>query len=320
MGDYRVRVGFFSHHKTRKLVRALGSDGLVALMRLWEFCVITEGRTGGDLSGMTDEDIEIVSEWCGNETAMVSTLVNVGFLDGPAMHREIHDWAEHQPYVATYEIRRNSAKKAADARWGRKQPSLQASEKTIPNPEENGCASHESALRFDAPRIIPQCALPENRCAPHDSALRISENRNAPLPSPDPDPTPDLDPTLLDVHAFGDKVALFPTGADARAVIEAWNAIVAARGGSRVVKLTAERTRRIRRRAHDGLQSIEQWRDYFACLARQAWGVAHLDFDFAIRSEQTVARIREEQFHERRSITGADASMREALRARLEGR
>jgi hypothetical protein len=55
--DFRIRIGFFRHHKALKLVRRLGLEGLVALLRLWAYAA--EFHTNGDLAGMTAEDIEL---------------------------------------------------------------------------------------------------------------------------------------------------------------------------------------------------------------------------------------------------------------------
>ena len=35
--DFRVSVDFFAHHKTKKLRRRLGYEGVVALLQLWAY-------------------------------------------------------------------------------------------------------------------------------------------------------------------------------------------------------------------------------------------------------------------------------------------
>lgn len=54
--DYRVNIGFFSHHKTRLLKRKLGDSGIVAILALWAYAA--QFRPDGNLSGMTAEAIE----------------------------------------------------------------------------------------------------------------------------------------------------------------------------------------------------------------------------------------------------------------------
>jgi hypothetical protein len=54
--DYRIRVGFFRHLKTKKLEKRLGESGVLALLKLWGYA--TEFRPEGDLSGLSNEDLE----------------------------------------------------------------------------------------------------------------------------------------------------------------------------------------------------------------------------------------------------------------------
>jgi hypothetical protein len=100
--DFRIAVGFFRHHKTRKLERRLGLEGVVALLRLWEYAA--EFRTRGDLYGMTVEDIELAVGW-DSEASLVSTLVEVSFLVEEVGGFALHDWQVHNPWVAEAEDR-----------------------------------------------------------------------------------------------------------------------------------------------------------------------------------------------------------------------
>ena len=77
--DYRICVGFFRHHKTRKLQKRMGSDGVLALLKLWEYAA--EFRSDGDFYGMSAEDVELAVDWV-SDKALVETLVDVGFIDG----------------------------------------------------------------------------------------------------------------------------------------------------------------------------------------------------------------------------------------------
>ena len=109
--DARIKTGLPSHPKTKKLVRRLGGDAGWRLVCL--FLWAAAHRSDGDLSGMTDEDVELAVDWGGEEGAFVRTLVEVGFLDGEEGARTIHDWQEHNPWAAGSEARSEKAKWAA---------------------------------------------------------------------------------------------------------------------------------------------------------------------------------------------------------------
>jgi hypothetical protein len=105
MEDYRVKTGWRNHPKRKKLARRLGSDGVLALYDLWEFCA--ESRTDGDLTGLSDEDIGLAVNYPGDPSELVSVLVEVGLLEretnglnDPLNGLFVHDWQDHNPWVA----------------------------------------------------------------------------------------------------------------------------------------------------------------------------------------------------------------------------
>ena len=100
--DYRIKIGFFRHHKTRKLERRLGEAGVMALLRLWEYAA--EFRSDGELSGMNDEDIALAAGWRG-DSDFVSALIEIGWVDEEPDCLSLHDWLEHNPWVADAEER-----------------------------------------------------------------------------------------------------------------------------------------------------------------------------------------------------------------------
>jgi hypothetical protein len=159
MDDYRIRVGWRGHPKRIKLERRLGAVAVLALMDLWEFC--TSSRTDGDLSGMDDEDIAIAAGYTGNAAEWVAALVSIGLLVRTRSGLEVHDWKDHNPYVASHKGRSEAARAAANERWKKAKQS---------NDE-------------DADACEPQCDS-------HDSALPNASDGNAPSPSPSPDPYP----------------------------------------------------------------------------------------------------------------------------------
>lgn len=115
MDDIRISSSFPAHPKTKKLKRRLGGNGCWALTCLWTWA--GGNRHDGDLSGLTDEDIELAADWDGEEGALVNGLIEVGFLDGIQGERKLHDWAEWNPWASAKGARVAKARNAARARW-----------------------------------------------------------------------------------------------------------------------------------------------------------------------------------------------------------
>lgn len=193
MQDARISIGLPSHPKTKKLIRRIGGDGAYRLVCL--FLWTAANKSDGNLSGMSDEDIELAVDWMGDEGAFVQALVEVGFLDGEVDSRVIHDWAEHNPWAAGSEDRSEASKWAALCkRYGRSgaaermpeyaerkgYPSADAAETTEAHAGRmrGACGAHESAVPEDAPR------------------MRAVEIRSAPSPLPSPSPSLKAEPAI----------------------------------------------------------------------------------------------------------------------------
>jgi len=116
--DFRVKIGFLDHPKTKRLRRRLGDRAVEHVMRLWEFATANASRREGDLTGMDNEAIADVCSFDGDPDVFVTTLTECGFLDGEPLSRKIHDWRDENPYVATWAERSAKSKRAAAARWG----------------------------------------------------------------------------------------------------------------------------------------------------------------------------------------------------------
>lgn len=116
--DVRIATGLRNHRKTKRLRRMLGAEGCWSLVCL--FLWAGDERWTGDLSGLSDEDIEEEAAWEGEPGALVAALVEVRFLVGAEGGRSIHDWQEHNPYASTRGERVQKARKAAAARWSRR--------------------------------------------------------------------------------------------------------------------------------------------------------------------------------------------------------
>jgi hypothetical protein len=114
--DARISTALPSHPKTRKLRKRLGVEGCWALVCL--FLWVADNRADGSLAGLSDEDIELAADWNGEAGAFALVLAEVGFLDGPADSRIVHDWHDHNPWAADRGKRVEKARKAAQARWG----------------------------------------------------------------------------------------------------------------------------------------------------------------------------------------------------------
>jgi hypothetical protein len=184
MDDYRVRVGWRNHPKRKILESIAGREAVLCVMDLWEFCACSGSRNDGNLAGMSNRAIAVAAGWVGDPGVFVAALTDpeVQLLDGGPGAYRIHDWHEHNPYVAGHEGRSESASANAHAKWhkagkhaGRLVDGCQECEKMRPDATRNA-TRNAAAMRNDA------------------AALRVAEIRYA--PSPDPDPSPSPDPAL----------------------------------------------------------------------------------------------------------------------------
>lgn len=109
--DARLSVGLPNHPKTKKLIRRLGAEAAWYLVRLILWTAST--HSDGDLSGMSDEDIELAIDWPNESSAFVAALLEVGFLDGTQNNLRFHGWDEHNPWAAGSKQRSEKSKWAA---------------------------------------------------------------------------------------------------------------------------------------------------------------------------------------------------------------
>src|SRR5438067_736332 len=98
--DARLSTALPFHPKTRKLKRRLGSPACWSLVCL--FLWVAANRWDGDLSGLSDEDLELAADWDGDPGVFAAALRDIGFLDGVEGSSFVHDWAEHNPWAATH--------------------------------------------------------------------------------------------------------------------------------------------------------------------------------------------------------------------------
>lgn len=168
--DARVSTALPSHPKTKKLMRRLGHGGAWKLICL--FLWAAANKPSGDLSGMSDEDIELAVDWDGEEGAFVSALVEVGFLDGQESGRSIHDWQDHNRWALGAEERRDGARLAALIRHHGK--------------EKGERMFHAERARRNADSCAPHADRMDGACGDDAERMRTDADRNAPFPYPSP--------------------------------------------------------------------------------------------------------------------------------------
>ena len=169
MIDARLNVSISGHPKTKKLIRKLGDSGAWKLVCL--FLWAATNRSDGQLSGMTAEDIELAVDWAGEDGKFVATLVAVGFLDGVDVDYAIHDWADHNPWLA------GAGDRSEKARWNA----------LCKHHGRDGAADRMPAY---AARLLQSAS--STRAA--DDSMQDAENSSAPSPSPLPSPYPSTQP------------------------------------------------------------------------------------------------------------------------------
>lgn len=155
--DIRIEISFRGHRKRGKLQALLGPKSTDYLIDLWIGCALS--RPEGILHGYDPLDIAIEAGWNGDPQEFVDALVKVGFLDildnGTYA---LHDWEEHQPFVVKTKEREEHARKASNARWGRRRSQAEAAQGMVKSSSRNAQpmlgASSENA-RGNPPIPIP---------------------------------------------------------------------------------------------------------------------------------------------------------------------
>lgn len=177
MTDIRLLLSFRAHPKVKKLRFKLGDAGPLGFIYLMMFAA--EAKPDGVLDGLDVDDIALAADYRGDAEEFVATLLALKLIDLDGETYSIHDWAEHNPYAAGAEERREHGRKAAKARWKKEKGlALGASTK-----------KQQLTLKNDAPGINGQCTE-------HEGAMQGAQKGNAPVPVPYPVPVPNSDQTL----------------------------------------------------------------------------------------------------------------------------
>jgi len=103
---------------------------------------------------MTNEEIVDAAGCESDAGGMLAALLDTKWIDGEDGSYRLHDWSEHQRWVIFAPKRKESARKAAEIRWHKKQVKQ----------------------KVNAPRMRPAC--------------EGDAGSNAPSPAPDPNPSP----------------------------------------------------------------------------------------------------------------------------------
>jgi len=115
--DFRISCALFAHPKFQKLLRRHGDHAGLSLLRLFGYTA--QNKPDGNLAGLTTEDLEIAAGWTGEQGALGRALVEIGFVDGDEGTFALHDWNDHQPWVAGSQARSDAATRAALKKYGR---------------------------------------------------------------------------------------------------------------------------------------------------------------------------------------------------------
>lgn len=190
--DIRLAVGFPTHRKTKRLRKRLGADGVLSLIYLWAWAA--RERWSGDLTGLSDEDIEEEALWEGEPGALIAALTDerIRFMEGPPAGRRLHDWQEHNPYAAGKGGRITKGKQAATARWEKHRAEQSARQPEL-DLDAPGTESNAPSIENDAVGQCPPAPAPAPTPSESESSARaqVDETAKALAAAGCPDATPE---------------------------------------------------------------------------------------------------------------------------------
>ncbi|MCB9830588.1 MAG: hypothetical protein H6806_12620 [Planctomycetes bacterium] len=187
--DVRINVGVWHHPKWIRLRGRCGTEGLLALVRLW--CWTGEYRDDGRLHGVADDEIEFVAAgWTGEPGKFLGALLDLRWAErDEAGVISLHDWRDHNPYRATRTARVRAARTAAIVKACKKRGEHL--------PEETERELSEAALvRFYGAKVgrhkyqLHQGLVRESAPRTCDGGASRTEVVCTPSPSPSPPPPP----------------------------------------------------------------------------------------------------------------------------------
>lgn len=211
MSDLRISLTLPDHPKVVKLIRLCGEMAFRCLIRLWTRAA--SDKPDGVLSGWDLDDIEIAAGWTGEPGQFAQALLQLRFLDEMSGVYCLHDWAEHNPWVAGAGSRSDQARLKALTRWN---PQLAKELKkhgiTAISAEEYQCLMDFSGTPKDAIKTLKKCQKMHKHADSNATALQEHCTSNAPnpipIPSPNPIPNPIPNPTPKHKKQEGSKEPL----------------------------------------------------------------------------------------------------------------
>jgi len=162
MTDIRLMLSFRSHPKVKKLRLKLGEGGPLGFIYLLMHAA--DHKPDGLLAGMDRDDIALAADFRGDPDDFVRVLLALRLLDFDGKTYSIHDYADHQPWVAKSPERKEKARNAANVRYGnQKAPSTnnqQLSSKNDATSMQPACGEHANAMRLEESSTAPFLSLP----------------------------------------------------------------------------------------------------------------------------------------------------------------
>jgi len=282
--DIRLSVSFFAHRKTKKLMKALGSDGVLALLRLWTRVAIE--RPSGVLTGWDNEDIALEADYPGDPDEFVEGLLRVGFLDETDSGYALHNWSERQEWVAGVDERGDRARLSRLARTRRAAYDLLAERGVIGVSRDQYSMLVAARHDNDLPAMVEEIVSGRTAAAttannPSSTTVQRPYNDRTTTPNSPSTPAPAPAPYHAPAPTHNVDILPAPNGASSaetakkqakerrcphQEIIAAYHEILPMLPR---VKAWPESRRRLlsaRWREDRARQSLEWWRDYFTLV------------------------------------------------------
>ena len=103
------------HPKMQRLIRMVGPDAALYVIRLWVHAAKFFPETGR-LDGYSDDDLHRVMNWTQKEMNLAEKLRFCNFIRSGKKGPYIHDWSDHAGHLRAFKQR---AKSAAKKRWSK---------------------------------------------------------------------------------------------------------------------------------------------------------------------------------------------------------
>ena len=114
--DLRINLDVFEHIKIERLIGTHGAESFIGLMKIWRYAANIES-VDGLLAGFTSSDIAVIAKIKDSEFG--DNLVKLGLLEKVDEGYKIHNWRRHNPWCCESRSRSESARNAANTRWGK---------------------------------------------------------------------------------------------------------------------------------------------------------------------------------------------------------